>query len=135
MSKMGFIGFGEAAYNIASGLKSDGYEIIAAYDKFWDVEPQCDLIGKRAKEIGVNLFPSLKELVENSDIILSAVSADKAVPLALDKSSSTRNDVSIPICVASVISRLRRHLRDNKPMGPISRPSPPSVPNKTGKLR
>lgn len=84
MSKMGFIGFGEAAYNIASGLKSDGYEIIAAYDKFWDVEPQCDLIGKRAKEIGVNLFPSLKELVENSDIILSAVSADKAVPLALD---------------------------------------------------
>ena len=82
MDKMGFIGFGEAAYNIASGLKGEGYKTIAAYDKFWNVEPQSDLITKRAKETGVKLFSSLKELVENSDMIVSAVSADKAVPLA-----------------------------------------------------
>jgi len=82
MNKLGFIGFGEAASNIASGLKSEGFESIAAYDKFWNIEPQSDLIGKRAQEAGVELFPSLQELVENSDFILSAVSANMAVSLA-----------------------------------------------------
>lgn len=82
MNKLGFIGFGEAAYNITSGLKSEGFENITAYDKFWNIEPQSELIGSRAEETNVTLFPSLKELVENSDIILSAVSADMAVPLA-----------------------------------------------------
>ena len=82
MSKLGFIGFGEAAYNIASGLKGEGFEDIAAYDKFWNIEPQSDLIEKRAKETDVKLFPSIQALVENSDMILSAVSADMALSLA-----------------------------------------------------
>ena len=82
MNKLGFIGFGEAAYNITVGLKSEGFENIAAYDKYWNIEPQSDLIVDRAKETGINLFPSLQELVENSDMILSAVSADMALPLA-----------------------------------------------------
>jgi len=82
MKKLGFIGFGEAAFNISSGLKSEGFESIFAYDKFWDVEPQKNLICNRAKDIGVTLVASIQELVENSDFILSAVSADMAVPLA-----------------------------------------------------
>ena len=92
MSKMGFIGFGEAAYNIASGLKGEGYETIAAYDKFWNTAPQSDLIVKRAEEVGVKLFPSLQELVENSDMIVSAVSADKAVSLAQEAKPFLRKD-------------------------------------------
>lgn len=82
MSKLGFIGFGEAGYHMSAGLKSEGFEHIAAYDKFWNIEPQSELILKRAKEIDVVLYPSLQELVENSDIILSAVSADMSLLLA-----------------------------------------------------
>lgn len=82
MNKLGFIGFGEAAFNIASGLKSEGLSNIMAYDKFWNVEPQSSLVCKRAQEASVKLSPTLQELVENSNIILSAVSADMAVPLA-----------------------------------------------------
>lgn len=82
MYKLGFIGFGEAAYNIAMGLKDEGFENIAAHDKFWNVEPQSALITGRAQEAGVKLFPSIQELVENSEMVVSAVSADMALPLA-----------------------------------------------------
>jgi 3-hydroxyisobutyrate dehydrogenase-like beta-hydroxyacid dehydrogenase len=82
MFKLGFIGFGEAAFNIANGLKGEGLEGIVAHDKFWNVEPRSELICKRAKEAGVELFPSLEALIGISDIVMSAVSADMAVPLA-----------------------------------------------------
>ena len=38
MAEVGFIGFGEAAFNIAKGLKKEGLEGIIAYDKFWNVD-------------------------------------------------------------------------------------------------
>lgn len=80
--RIGFIGFGEAAYNIAKGLKEDGIFHITAYDKFWNIEPQASIIGKRAREIDVSLASSLEEMIKESDYILSAVSANFALPLA-----------------------------------------------------
>ncbi len=80
--RVGFIGFGEAAYNITSGLKEEGPISILAYDKYWDVDPGGELIRKRAQETGTTLLPSLQALVESCDMVISAVSADKAVELA-----------------------------------------------------
>ena len=80
--KIGFIGFGEAAYNLTVGLLSEGMEHVRAYDKFWNSDPQGEIIRYRAAETGTDLLPSLGELVEKCDMILSAVSADKAVELA-----------------------------------------------------
>ena len=82
MLKLGFIGFGEAAFNISNGLKGEGLTGIIAYDKYWNVEPRSELICKRAGEAKAELLPSLQLLVEKSDIIISAVSADMAVSLA-----------------------------------------------------
>jgi 3-hydroxyisobutyrate dehydrogenase-like beta-hydroxyacid dehydrogenase len=82
MAKLGFIGFGEAAFNIAKGLGDEGLKGIIAYDKFWNVAPQSDLICKRAEEANVELAPSLQAMIDRSEIILSAVSADMAVSLA-----------------------------------------------------
>jgi len=42
------------------------------------------LIQKRAKEIGVGLAHSLQEMIESADIVFSAVSANLAVPLAIE---------------------------------------------------
>ncbi|MDI6707145.1 MAG: NAD(P)-dependent oxidoreductase [Firmicutes bacterium] len=80
--KVGFIGFGEAAYNIAKGLKEEGISEVTAYDKFWNIEPQAAIIGKRAKDANIALAPSLAEMIEKSDFIFSAVSANLALPLA-----------------------------------------------------
>jgi 3-hydroxyisobutyrate dehydrogenase-like beta-hydroxyacid dehydrogenase len=80
--KIGFIGFGEAAYNIAKGLKEEGIPHIAAYDKFWNIEPQASIIGNRATEISISLAPSLSEMIKEADFIFSTVSANLALPLA-----------------------------------------------------
>ena len=45
MVKLGFIGFGEAAFNIASGLRGEGLTGIIAYDKHWKDSPAAELIG------------------------------------------------------------------------------------------
>ncbi len=82
MVKLGFIGFGEAAFNIARGLKGEGVDGIIAYDKFWKETPAGELIGKRAAEAQAKLVPTHRELVESSEMIVSAVSADTAVALA-----------------------------------------------------
>lgn len=82
MVKIGFIGFGEAAFNISNGLKGEGLAGIIAYDKYWKTESRSELICKRAVEAEVELLPNLQSLVEKSDIIISAVSADMAVSLA-----------------------------------------------------
>lgn len=39
MIKLGFIGFGEAAFNIALGLQGEGLSGIVAYDKYWKDSP------------------------------------------------------------------------------------------------
>ena len=80
--KLGIIGMGEAAFNIAKGLKKEGLPTITAYDKFWNIQPQAGLITARAAEAGVALAKSLEEMIRASDVIMSAVSANLAVPLA-----------------------------------------------------
>ncbi|MDX9872482.1 MAG: DUF1932 domain-containing protein [Clostridia bacterium] len=79
---LGFIGLGEAAFNMAKGLKKEGFPVIFAYDKFWNIEPQAALIKKRADEAGVVLAPTLEEMLKHSGFIMSAVSANLALPLA-----------------------------------------------------
>jgi 3-hydroxyisobutyrate dehydrogenase-like beta-hydroxyacid dehydrogenase len=82
MMKLGFIGFGEAAFNIAKGLNGEGLEGIIAYDKFWKDTPGSELICKRAAEANTRLVPTHQELVEKSEMVVSAVSADMAISLA-----------------------------------------------------
>jgi 3-hydroxyisobutyrate dehydrogenase-like beta-hydroxyacid dehydrogenase len=80
---IGFIGYGEAAFNITKGLNSEGSKIsIFAYDKFADKEPYSEVIRKRALEANVNILGDIKELLEKVDIVFCAVSADMVVPIA-----------------------------------------------------
>jgi 3-hydroxyisobutyrate dehydrogenase-like beta-hydroxyacid dehydrogenase len=82
MVKLGFIGFGEAAFNIAAGLRGEGLSGISAYDKNWKGAPASELICKRAAEAQVELVASQQALIERSEMVVSAVSADMALPLA-----------------------------------------------------
>jgi len=88
--KIGFIGFGEAAFHIAEGLSGEGITHISAYDKYWNTAPQSELIQKRAKDAAVALVTSIQELIENSEIIFSAVSANLSVSLAQESAPYLR---------------------------------------------
>ncbi len=80
--KIGFIGFGEAAFNIAKGLKKEGIAHIIAYDKYIDIEPYSKLIKTRASEAGVSLKNTLNQLTDDANIIFCAVSANMVIPIA-----------------------------------------------------
>ncbi len=72
--RIGFVGFGEAAYHIAKGLQQPGISSITAFD--------INVTGKmrqRAREAGTRLLESNQELSESCDIMMSAVTADQAL--------------------------------------------------------
>jgi 3-hydroxyisobutyrate dehydrogenase-like beta-hydroxyacid dehydrogenase len=74
--KLGFLGFGEVASTLSEGLLAHGVEISTC------LEGRSQRSVELAKSTGVNLFDSLTELVESSDILLSAVVPAEAVSMA-----------------------------------------------------
>lgn len=83
MSKtLGFLGFGEASFNIAEGLREEGFDAIRAYDAAWATPPASELIAERAEKAGVTLDPSMEALIAASDIVVCSISANAAVPVA-----------------------------------------------------
>ncbi len=73
---MGFLGFGEVGFYMSKGLKQSGFDRIVAFDKgHADGGPFAATIASRAEEAGVDLLPSLTELLKQSDIVISALPA------------------------------------------------------------
>jgi 3-hydroxyisobutyrate dehydrogenase-like beta-hydroxyacid dehydrogenase len=73
LTRVGFVGFGEAAFHIAKGL---GQSVTA-----FDINV-TDQVRERASQAGTRLVDSNGELVASSDVILSAVTADQALNAA-----------------------------------------------------
>lgn len=77
-----FIGFGEAAYHIANGLKSEGLTAMVAYDVNQKDPQKGKNIRKRAEEAEIKLADSLKDAFESSDFIISLTSAKNSMDIA-----------------------------------------------------
>lgn len=71
--KIGFIGFGEAAFNLACGFSSEGLSDIIAYDSMESDFTLGKLIQSRALEANVTLISDVMQLVQSVDIIVAAV--------------------------------------------------------------
>jgi 3-hydroxyisobutyrate dehydrogenase-like beta-hydroxyacid dehydrogenase len=69
-----FIGFGEAGQAIASGLREEGIERIAAWDILFP-EPDGEKLKAAGGKIGVRLASSAADAARNTDMIISAVTA------------------------------------------------------------
>ena len=74
--KIGFLGFGEVASTLSEGLLAQGLEVSTC------LEGRRPKSVELAKSTGVSLFDSLTELIESSDILLSAVVPAEAVSVA-----------------------------------------------------
>jgi 3-hydroxyisobutyrate dehydrogenase-like beta-hydroxyacid dehydrogenase len=75
--RIGFVGFGEAAYHIAKGLRQPGISSIAAFDI-----NVTDRLRQRAREAETRLVETNQELAQSCDIMMSAVTADQAMNAA-----------------------------------------------------
>ncbi|WP_175638403.1 DUF1932 domain-containing protein [Metabacillus schmidteae] len=90
---LGFIGFGEAAFEIASGLKKYESLMVTAYDPLWNVEEFSSLILKRANEANATLveFPEL--VLGEVDAVIVAVPADKALDVSKQLKPYIKNEL------------------------------------------
>src|SRR4051794_37998155 len=79
--KIAFIGFGEAAQALASGLAESGVQTIAAWDILFPQGRGAGLI-EAAGRIGVRVAASAAEAVAGADIVVSAVTASSSLKAA-----------------------------------------------------
>jgi 3-hydroxyisobutyrate dehydrogenase-like beta-hydroxyacid dehydrogenase len=80
--RIGFVGFGEAGFHIAGGLRKAGVEQISAWDIHSRTPDLGEKIGQRAQETCTRLVDSNGELTALSDIVLSVVTSDQALTAA-----------------------------------------------------
>lgn len=80
--KLGFIGYGEAAFELSYGLSQEGLKNMVAYDSLLNQDSFSQLVTERAKKANVSLKTSIKEVCLQSDIIIVAVPANKSLELS-----------------------------------------------------
>lgn len=76
---LGFIGFGEAGFTIANGLRGAGVQQISAYDIAADSVDRGPQIHDRAARSGVALVSSPSSLAASSDILFSTVTSSSSL--------------------------------------------------------
>lgn len=81
-NEIAFLGFGEAGFHIARGLKEDGLTNITAYDVMQDDPARGSLIRQRAESIGLKLSATMEEACRASRFIFSLTTAKVAISVA-----------------------------------------------------
>lgn len=79
---IGFVGFGEAGFHIARGLRNAGAGHISAYDINTHTPVLGDKIRQRARESEIRLVETNEQLGNSCKTILSTVTADQAATAA-----------------------------------------------------
>jgi len=79
--RISFIGFGEAGQAIAAGLRSEGFERLAAWDILFPKSEGAKL-KSAGQQMGVRLASSAQDAAGETDIVVSAVTAASSVDAA-----------------------------------------------------
>ncbi|HEY2844816.1 MAG TPA: DUF1932 domain-containing protein [Bryobacteraceae bacterium] len=82
VESLGFVGFGEAAYHLAKGLREAGVKRTFAYDVNTHTPRLGETIEARARETRTELVEFSAALAGSAGVILAAVTADQAIPAA-----------------------------------------------------
>jgi len=80
--RIAFIGYGEAAYHISSGLSRQGFSNMVAYDIGVADPARGSIIKAHAVEANVNLVSTMREAVDQAGFIISLTSSKVAVEVA-----------------------------------------------------
>lgn len=107
-----FIGFGEAAFELAKGLKSEGIKKIYAFDPLLANPQSRILIESRMKESEVIVKESLEEIVHSSKCLIAAVPANKALEVGLEV-EKILTDKKIYIDVSASSPDVKKKLANN----------------------
>ena len=89
---IGFLGFGEAGYHLARGLRQAGAPPLTAFDINANQGPAGERIRARAAETGTRLVETPRALAQGATVILSVVTAASAVQAAESLTSDLAAD-------------------------------------------
>jgi 3-hydroxyisobutyrate dehydrogenase-like beta-hydroxyacid dehydrogenase len=92
MTKISFIGLGEAAGLISAGLIGEGTTVLAAFDVLIDDDQKRAELEARAARIGMAAATTPAAAVTGADIVISAVTCDQTVVAAQRTASSLSTD-------------------------------------------
>lgn len=79
---LGFIGFGEAGFELSKGLKGAGLKDIVVFDPMHRDAVYGKLIQERIQDSGVTGKSSAKDVLDVADVVIVAVPGDKALAAA-----------------------------------------------------
>lgn len=82
MVSVGFVGFGEAGFTIANGLRAAGLSSLVAFDIAHQTADRGPLITARAATAGARLVFTSEALARSSDVIFSTVTCSAALEAA-----------------------------------------------------
>ena len=108
---IGFLGFGEAGFHLARGLRRAGAPRLAAFDINANEGTTGERIHSRAMETGTHLVPTPEALVDCSCIILSVVTAASAVDAARSVAGKVNAD-HLLVDLNSVAPATKRRIGD-----------------------
>lgn len=89
---IGFIGFGEAAFNIALGFSGEGLSGIRANDAMMHHEVMGKQVFARAEQAKVTMVESAKEVAEWADVLFAAVPSSFTMDVCREIKDVLRKD-------------------------------------------
>jgi 3-hydroxyisobutyrate dehydrogenase-like beta-hydroxyacid dehydrogenase len=127
--KLGFIGYGEAAYELSLGLRQQGFEQIIAYDPLWDHPTFGPVVQERSKQAQVELAEEAEQVLKVANMVIVAVPADKAYEVSKSLKPFLKNecayiDVSastpdVKKKISANVKEMRGTFVDAAMMGPL----------------
>src|ERR1035437_8604728 len=80
--RLGFIGFGELAHEMAKGFKGEGLRGTVAFDPAIGAPEYAVLLRQRAVAAGVELLPAPGDVIARADVIIAATPGSSALQAA-----------------------------------------------------
>lgn len=99
---VGFIGLGEAGFELSRGLNREGLQGIIAYDSLLNNLSEKKKLKERAKEAKVRLLNQPKDILNEANIIFVAVPAKYAIDVCNDiKGYINKNTIYIDVSAST----------------------------------
>ncbi|WNS78633.1 prephenate dehydrogenase/arogenate dehydrogenase family protein [Domibacillus sp. DTU_2020_1001157_1_SI_ALB_TIR_016] len=110
--RLGFIGFGEASFELSTGLKQEGVEMIFAHDVMLNHPAFGAQIKKRASQAQVEILAAPEDVLEKVEVVIVAVPADKAYGVSEELKPYLKKDC-VYVDVSASTPKVKQNISKN----------------------
>ncbi|ERN51295.1 NAD(P)-binding domain-containing protein [Alkalihalophilus marmarensis] len=128
--KVGFVGYGEAGFELSKGLKKEGIKEIIVYDKIINNPEKKEVLISKAKEADVFIVNDPKEVMKAVNIIFVAVPAQYSLVACRElETEIDSNTVYVDVAasspqtklnIESIVKERNGHYVDAAMLGPLT---------------